>query len=79
MIHAYSVLQYKFVFIAQMNAGDFCQQVHFSVRFIVRGLSVKLVALILKIETLFRMHCKMVFNVALHHDLALLQDNRLLA
>ena len=26
-----------------------------------------------------RMHCKIVFNFALHHDLALLQDNRLLA
>ena len=27
----------------------------------------------------FRMHCKIVFNFALRHDLALLQDNRLLA
>ena len=26
-----------------------------------------------------RMHCKIVFNFALRHDLALLQDNRLLA
>ena len=26
-----------------------------------------------------RMHCKMVFNFALRHDIALLQDNRLLA
>ena len=25
----------------------------------------------------FRMHCKIVFNFALRHDLALLQDNRL--